>query len=162
MRNTLKTLWVTLSLAAAACGGSDGKDLNKFIGVWAPTSGTYTQTCATDPANSGIYQVTGTDTWTTGTTSDLVQTVPGNACVFHADVSADTASGAPAGQTCTVNVTNGDAFTEVSTYSAYTFVVSPDGATATENYSGTLVLTDNTEGWFDNCTFTQTASYAKQ
>ena len=164
MRDSVKTFLVALSLVGAACGSSGGKDTAKFVGVWSAASGTYTQTCPGDAANSGSSQVTTTDTWATGTTSDLVQTIAGTSCVLHADISADTATATPANQTCSISstATNGDSLTQMLTLTAYNFVVSPDGLTATENYSGTLVLTDNTAGASENCTFTQTASYTKQ
>jgi hypothetical protein len=166
MRDSLKALLVTLSLTAAACGGSGGggDDLGKFIGVWSPTSGTYSQTCPGDDYNTGTGQVTDTETWAMGTTSELVQTIAGSSFVLHADVSSNTASASPAGQTYSTSgsTTEGDSVTETTTYTAYTFVVNSDGLTATENLSGTLVLNFNTVGFVDNCTFTQTASYAKQ
>jgi hypothetical protein len=165
MRDSVKALVMTLSLAGAACGSSSGgKDTSKFVGVWSPASGVYTQTCPGDASNTGTSQVTSTETWATGTTSDLVQTIPGSSCVLHADISANTATATPSGQTCSIPAaaTNGDSLTQAITLTAYNFVVSTDGLTATENYSGTLVLTDNTAGASENCTFTQTASYSKQ
>lgn len=99
-----------------------------------------------------------------GSTSDLVQTVTslGN-CVFHANVSANTATGA-AGQICTITGTlpNGDPGTDVLTFTSYTFVVSADDLTAMENLAGNEVITDNATGASTNCTFTQMASYTKQ
>lgn len=164
MRDSVKVVVMALSLAGVTCGSSGGsKDLTKFIGVWGAPTGTYTQTCPGDAANTGTSQVTDTETWAAGTTSDLVQSIPNSACVLHADVSANTATASPAGQSCTSSGTvGGDSITQVATLTAYNFVVSSDGLTATENYSGTLVLTDNTAGLSENCTFTQTASFTKQ
>jgi hypothetical protein len=166
MRDLVKALLVTLSLAGAACGSSSGgKDTAKFVGVWSPASGTFTETC---PGGSGTTttQVTGALTWATATTSDLVQTVPdtNGMCLLHANISADTAT-AVAGSMCTINTaasTTSDSFTDVLSITSYTFVISPDGMTATENFSGTLAETDNTTTQTGNCTFTQTASYTKQ
>jgi hypothetical protein len=164
MRDSVKALVMALSLASVTCGSSSGgKDIAKFVGVWAPASGTFTETC---PGGSGTTTtlVTDTETWAMGSTSDLVQTIPGTSCVFHANISADTAAGV-AGQTCTVNTAataTADSFTDVLNISSYTFVISPDGMTATENYSGTDAETDNTTNLSGNCTFTQTASYTKQ
>jgi hypothetical protein len=45
---------------------------------------------------------------------------------------------------------------------SYSFVIMPDGKTASENFSGTDAETDNTTTQTGNCTFTQTASYTKQ
>jgi hypothetical protein len=165
MRDSVKTFLVALSLAGAGCGSSSGgKDTAKFVGVWSPASGVYTQTCPGDANNTGTMQVTTTDTWAAGTTSDLVQTIAGTSCVLHADISSNTATATPANQTCSVSstATGGDSITQMLTLTAYNFVVSSDGLTATENYSGTLVLTDNTAGASENCTFTQTAQYSKQ
>jgi hypothetical protein len=159
MRNSIKALLVTISLAGLSCG-SNAKDLSSFVGVWSAASGTYTITCAgITPSTS---QVTGTETWATSSTSDLVQTSPGSACVFHANVSASTATGLP-GQSCNdtgTDATTGASYTTILTFTAYTFVVSPDGKTATENFSGNATYTES--GSTTNCTFTQTASYTKQ
>lgn len=164
MRDSVKTFLVALSLVGAACGSSSGgKNVSGFVGVWSPASGTFTETC---PGGNGTTttQVTATETWATGTSSDLVQTIPNTSCVFHADISASTATGV-AGQTCTINTpatATSDSFTDVLSFTSYTFVISPDGMTATENYSGNLAETDNTLNLSGNCTFTQTASYTKQ
>ncbi len=164
MRDPVKALLVTLSLAGAACGSSGGgKNVSQFVGVWSPASGTFTENC---PGGDGTttHLVSDTETWATGTTSDLVQTIPNTSCVFHAEVSASTATGV-SGQTCTVNTPAtavSDSFTDVFSFVSYTFVVSPDGMTATENYSGNLAETDNTTNQAGTCTFTQTASYTKQ
>jgi hypothetical protein len=158
MRNSIKALLVTISLAGLSCG-SNAKDLSHFIGVWSVASGTFTITCAGTPSTS---QVTGTETWATSSTSDLVETIPGTTCVFHADVSANTATGLSS-QLCTINGTDpayGTSYTEILTFVAYNFVVSPDGKTATENFSGNATYTES--GSTQNCSFTQTASYTKQ
>lgn len=164
MRDSVKVVVMALSLAGVTCGSSGGsKNVAGFVGVWSPASGTFTSTC---PGGNGTNttQVTDTETWAAGTTSDLVQTIPNTNCVFHADISASTATGV-AGQTCTVNTAataTTDSFTDVYSFTSYTFVISPDGMTATENYSGNLAETDNTINLSGNCTFTQTASYTKQ
>ena len=44
-------------------------------------------------------------------------------------------------------------------YSTYTFVVSPDGHTATENSSGQMTFVDR--GAYVVCTFNETGSYRK-
>jgi hypothetical protein len=164
MRDSIKILFVALSLTGVACGGSSSKDLGKFVGVWGAPSGTFVETCPGNPSGGGTSQVTDTETWSLGSTSDLVQTIPGTTCVFHADVSGDTASESPSGQMCTVNSTlaNGDSLTAVLTITAYRFVVSSDDLTANETYSGTEQDTDNTTLESGNCTFTQTASYMKE
>ena len=133
------------------------------MGVWSPASGTFTANC---PGGSGTTTslVTENVTWASGTTSDLVQTIPGTTCIFHANISGSTATGV-ASQTCTVNTAAtavSDSFTDLLGFTSYTFVLMPDGMTASENYSGTDMETDNTSGATGNCTFTQTASYTKQ
>jgi hypothetical protein len=166
MRDSVKALVVTLSLAGAACGSSGGgKDLAKFTGVWGQPTGTFVETCPGNPAGGGTSQVTGSETWSMGSTSDLVQTIAKlNNCAFHADVSANTATGTPAGQMCTVqtSLANGDSLTAVLTFTTYNFVVSPDGLTAMENFSGSEMDTDNTTLQTGTCSFTQSASYTKQ
>jgi len=157
MRNSIRALLVTLSLAGFSCG-SNAKNLNEFVGVWSPASGTFTITCAGTPS---LSQVTDTETWATSSTSDLVQTITGTSCVFHANVSGSTATGV-SGQSCVINGTdaNGSSYTENLSFSAYNFVVSPDGKTANENFSGNATYSSG--GLTENCTFTQTASYTKQ
>jgi uncharacterized protein (DUF2147 family) len=158
MRNSIRALLVTFALAGLSCGSND-KDLSKFVGVWGQPAGTYTIMCT--GLGTSTTQVTGTETWSTSSTSDLVQTIPDTTCVFHANASASTASGV-SGQSCVINATttNGIAYTETMNFTSYTFVVSPDGKTATENFAGNA--TDNAAGVTYSCTFTQTASYTKQ
>ena len=163
MRDSVKTFLVALSLVGAACGSSGGKDTSKFVGTWSPASGTFTENC---PGGDGTTTqlVTGNVMWTASTTSDIVQTVPGTTCLLHADISADTATSA-ASSSCTISTSataTSDSFTDVISITSYTFVISPDGKTATENFSGTDAETDNTSNATGNCTFTQTASYTKQ
>jgi hypothetical protein len=160
MRNSLKTLLVASLLTAGACGGgADGKDLAKFVGVWTPTSGNVVFTCA---GQSGSRPIAGL-TWSVGTSSDLIQPIT-NTCVIHADVSAQTASETET-QTCVIPSVNeyGDSITDSYAYTAYTFVIGSDGKTATENFSGTVLETDDTYGTSTTCTMSESgASYQKQ
>ena len=160
MVKSVKRILIGLTLTLGACSsGSGGGNINKFVGVWAPSSGTFTVTCN---GQANTSQVTDTETWAAGTTSDLVQTIPGTSCVFHADVTASTATGVP-GQTCQVDqIIGGDSVTDRLSFTAYTFSLSADGLTATESYSGNDAETDNTTGQSINCTFTQQATYSKQ
>lgn len=189
---TTLTLATIFSLTLAACGssmpdGNDGepdagtmttptptprgdvdsglinaaKNLGRFIGIWSPTSGTFTMTCN---GSTSTGQVTDNVTWAMGATSDLVQALGGSSCVLRANVTASTASIASE-QTCRVSSVDpgtGDAITDRYEFNAYTFVLSADALTASENLSGTLTETDDTLGLSVNCTFTQTASYQKQ
>jgi hypothetical protein len=160
MRDLVKALLVTFSLAGTACGSSSGKDTSKFVGIWAPTSGITTQTCN---GTSTTSPVSGNVTWTTGSSSDLVQEVS-STCVLHANVSGEVAS-EDGTQTCTstgTDPTTGDSLTDVFTISNYTFTLTSDTA-ASENASGNLVETDNTTGLSINCTESETgATYTKQ
>lgn len=160
MVKSVKAMLIGLTLTLGACGsGGGGGNVNKFVGVWGLSGGTFTFTCAGQATTS---QATGNVTWAVGATSDLVQTIPDTQCVFHANVAGMTASGVP-GQTCIVNTnTGGDSITDQLSFTAYTFSLSADGLTATENYSGNDAKTDNTSGASENCTFTQQASYSKQ
>lgn len=160
MVKSVKAILIGLTLTLGACSsGGGGGNVNKFVGLWSPTGGMFTITCSGTPMTSGV---TDPLTWTAGSTSDLVQTIPGTACVFHADVTSLTASGIP-GQTCQVDSTfQGDSITDRLGFTAYTFSLSADGLTATESYSGTDAKTDNTTGQSANCTFTQQATYTKQ
>ncbi len=107
-------------------------------------------------------QVTDPETWAPEPPRTSSKPCLGSNCVFHANVTATTATGV-AGQSCTITTTeSGDSVTDVMNFSSYTFSLSADHATANENFSGTAVITDNTAGNTLNCTFTQTASYSKQ
>jgi hypothetical protein len=66
-----------------------------------------------------------------------------------------TASAVP-GQTCTVPAADGS---YAVGYTGYTFVLGPDGTTATENGSATLTYVGG--GLSLSCAFSQTASYRK-
>jgi hypothetical protein len=161
MRNSFKTLLVASLLTAGACGGgSEGKDLAAFVGVWTPTSGNIMYTCAGQSVTSPSTAMT----WADGTSSDLIQPVPGSSCVMHADIAANTATETGT-QTCVVSTSNdyGDAITESFSFTAYTFVLGSDAKTATENFSGTVLETDDTLGTSTTCTMSETgASYQKQ
>ena len=163
MKTSLKAILVTLALTTGACGGgSDGKDMAAFVGVWSPTAGTTTVSCS---GSSDSSPVTTNVTWSLGTSSDLIQTAPGTSCVIHADVEGSTASGVGT-QTCVFQSTDsysGDALSTSLSLTAYTFVIGSDGHTATENFSGTLLRTDNYTGLNTSCTYSETAgSYQKE
>lgn len=99
MKNFLRGLVATLTLAAAGCGGG-GASLDTFVGMWKYTAGTLTTTCM---GSSRTDQLTGNETITKGSSSDLVLSgsLFGTGCPVKLNVSGDTAS-ATAGQTCTV------------------------------------------------------------
>jgi hypothetical protein len=161
MRNSFKTLLVTSLLTVGACGGgSEGKDLAAFVGVWTPTAGNVTYTCAGQSATAPSTAVT----WAASASSDLIQTSPGSSCVMHADVSDNTAT-VTGTQTCVVQSINdnGDSITDTYSFTAYTFVIGVDRTNATENFSGTVLETDNTYGTSTTCTMSEAgASYQKQ
>ncbi|HVV50311.1 MAG TPA: hypothetical protein VHO06_11670 [Polyangia bacterium] len=162
MRHALKALLVASLLTGAACGGgSDGKDLARFAGTWSSTAGTLVTTCDGQSSTSALSQ---TLTWSLGTSSDLIQTLPQTECIIHADVDGDTASELGT-QTCTLATTDayGEPVNETVSVTAYTFALSADGKTATENLSSTVLLTNNSTGVSGTCTVTETAgSYQKQ
>ncbi|HVU49311.1 MAG TPA: hypothetical protein VHL80_01430 [Polyangia bacterium] len=141
---------LALGISLAACGGGQGGDVSRFTGTWSATSGTVTVTC---PGQNDSWSVTGTVRWDKGLASDLVQATP--PCIVDADVTGSTASGA--GQTCSYDDGAGGTYT--LTRPNYTFVLAPDGRTAQENASGTLV--DTNGGASLACTFSETASYTK-
>ena len=156
MRNAIKKFGLVSVLVLSACGGSNsgGADLKKFVGTWRATSGTTTTACpgyaaSTDPVTTNAV-------WSLGVSSDLVQADSGGTCPLMADVTGSTASGIP-GQACTGFDSAGDALTQ--TFSGYTFVISPDGHTATENASGNITVVGS--GATVVCTFNETASYEK-
>jgi hypothetical protein len=114
---------------------------------------------------SNTSAVTTNVTWSLGTSWDLIQTTSDSSCVIHADVEGSTASGVGR-QTCVLESTDsysGDPLSTSVSLTAYTFVISGDGHTATENFSGTLLQTDNSTGLNTSCSCSETAgSYQKE
>jgi hypothetical protein len=140
-----------LGLSLPACGGGDDREISRFAGTWNATSGTLTLTC---PGERDTWSVTGTVRWDKGRSSDLVQATP--PCLVDADVTGSTASGT--GAACSYDDGVGGTYT--MTRPSYTFVLAPDGRTAEESSSGTLV--DTNAGVTVTCIFSETASYAKR
>lgn len=152
MRNAIKTVGLVLALTLSACGGDKGDDLNQFIGTWQATSGTWTMVCQGYPSTGAV---TGNVVWRAGIGSDLVQTDP-SGCSIMADAQGSTASGAPS-TTCIGS--DGAGGVQTTTFASYTFVVSPDGHTATENSSGQVTFVE--QGVTLPCTLNETASFQK-
>jgi hypothetical protein len=154
MRNAITMLGLVSVLALSACGGESGDRFNRFVGTWNATAGTITEVC---PA-TGTYTDSLTDNvvWSTGVSSDLVSTSVLVTCPFMANVRGLTASGVT-GQTCTG--ADGTGTTSTVTVASYTFVISPDGHTATENASGQATYV--VQGATIACTFNESGSYQK-
>lgn len=155
MRNAMKMVGLVTVLALSACGGGQsGDELGKFTGTWRATAGTITTTCP----GYGTYTdaLTGNTVWSEGVSSDLVSVSALVTCPLTADVNSSTASGVP-GQTCTGS--DGAGGTTTVTLNGYTFVVSADGHTATENASGQITVV--ADGASVVCSFNETGSYEK-
>lgn len=139
--------------APAGGGGMVGTGMtgvSKFVGTWHPTSGTITILCA------GVNQtmtVTDNLTWAAGVGADIVQTSGG--CALKANITGTTGSALPS-QMCTEM--DGTTTTIIS-LSAYTFSLSADGQTATENASGNAMVSDS--GLSVTCSYSETAGYQK-
>ena len=123
------------------------------MGTWRPVSGTVTTSCPgyavdTSPITENLI-------WSPGVGADLIAT-DSTSCSLMANVTSATAASVP-GQSCTGPDGQGGTYT--SAFSGYTFVISPDGRTATENGSGQLTLVGG--GATLICSFTGTASYEK-
>lgn len=151
MRNAMKMFGLLSALALSACGGDKGEDLGQFLGTWQPVSGMTTKVCEGYTYASDLSSVT----WNKGISSDLVQTIDGT-CAIMADANGATATGVP-GQSCSFS--DGTGTTGTVSFAGYTFVVSPDGRTATENASGTVTYFGG--GATIPCTFNETGSYQK-
>jgi hypothetical protein len=167
----MKTLTKTITIAAlcgavAACGQdadpaqaddavSASDAVRAFAGAWRPTAGTVTTKCAGGEAVSERVLVN--LTWATrGDDADLVTNDLGS-CAFHANVTGSTASAAP-NQGCVVS--DGAYGFTTTAFTSYTFTVSPDGQTATEDRAGTI---DYEEGVTSSpaCSFVGTATYER-
>jgi hypothetical protein len=155
MRNAIKMFGLVSVLALGACGGGEkGDNFGKFVGTWRATAGTITTIC---PGYTPFTDaLTGNAVWSEGVSSDLVSTTALSSCPFMADVTSSTASGVP-GQTCTGS--DGAGGTSTVTLNGYTFVVSADGRTATENASGQITFIAS--GASLVCSFSETGSYEK-
>jgi len=153
MRNAITMLGLVSAMSLSACGGDKGDDLGRFVGTWSATSGNYNVVCPGYAPDT--YPVSGNVVWNTGVSSDLVVTDTGG-CAITADVRGSTASGDP-GKSCTSP--DGVGGLQTITLASYTFVIAPDGRTATENASGNI--TDVAAGVSIVCTFNENASYQK-
>lgn len=140
--------------SSGSVGPGVGKNLNAFIGTWAPTYGTTTLTCATQEMTQ---PVSGSDTWRAGSDSDLIQPPDPSSggCSLRANVSGAIATALP-NQTCTQSM----AGTRIDlTISSYRFTVSADGQTAIEVGRGSGVVT--TSGTSNTCTYREMATYSR-
>jgi hypothetical protein len=133
--------------------------LAPFVGTWTVVSGTLTLTCPGVAPSSEA--ASGTETWAPGTVSDLVQPGFDVDCDFNANVNARTATGLP-GQSCTessTDDTSGDAIVQNFSFESFKFVVSSDGTTATQTFSGSDDYRDITSGGELICSFTEFATF---
>ncbi len=154
MRHAIKMLGLVFVLALSACAGEEGDNLGRFVGTWRVTAATVTRVC---PGYGTLTDaISGNTTWSTGVSSDLVSLAALTTCPLMADVTNATASAIP-GQSCTESDGAGGTFTV--TLTGYTFVLSPDGHTATENASGQMTFI--VEGASVICSFTESGSYQK-
>jgi hypothetical protein len=160
MKNATMLLVLLTTTTFAACGGGDegyGKvNVAAFTGVWTPTGGTSTWTCN---GQSTSEQVTGTVTWTAGSSSDLVSA--DDSCVLRANIAGSTASLVPP-STCTASGVDsyGYSYTTTTNLTGYTFALGADKLTASESASATVTVTE--AGQTVTCGLTETASYQKQ
>jgi len=155
MRHKLKMLGLVLGMTLSACdGGGEPNTVGKFVGTWRATAGTVTNTCPGYAAET--QSLTGNTTWNQGISSDLVSTTALFSCPLMADVAASTATGLP-GQSCAEADDAGATANVMLT--GYTFVLSPDGRTATENASGQITYT--VQGAILVCSFNESGSYQK-
>jgi hypothetical protein len=139
-------------LGLAGCASSSaagGAATDNFVGTWKYTSGTTTTNCQ---GTTSSENVTGNETITKGSASDLVVSDP--SCAFNFSVSGGTATAAP-GQSCTVQVAGG---TGMETASSLVFTTS-DGKTG--HVSGTFNVTESSGGASVTCTVSLTGDLQK-
>ncbi len=139
----------------AACSGSttssgSGLSASSFIGTWKATSGTITLNCGGQTSTSTI---TGDVVWAAGTNGGIVQT---GSCNLTATISGSTASASNESCTEMDSTTGGTIQLQLT---SYTFAVSADDKTATENGSGSA--SETISGQSVTCTYSETASYQK-
>ena len=155
MRNAIKMLGLVFVLALSACGSEKSDNLAQFIGTWRATAGTTTVICPGYAPFTGA--LSGNAVWSEGVSSDLLLMNEAIVtCPIMADVTKSTASGVP-GQTCTEP--DGAGGTSIVSFSSYTFVIAPDGQTASENSSGQVTYV--VDGASVVCTFNETGSHQK-
>lgn len=144
----------------SGAGGAPATDTSRFLGDWVVSEGTIVFVC---PNGTKSTDATGyLETWEVGTTSALVQPGFEGTCPMKANISGSTASAVP-GQGCVANGTadNGDSITQTLTFTSYKFVLDAAGQTATETYSGTDFMQDNTTGQSQTCTYGRNAKFVK-
>src|SRR3954468_16470059 len=137
MRHAMKMLGLVSVLSLSACGGAGGERFGTFLGTWRANAGTITRACP--GYQSTTEALTGSASWRAGISSDLVSMTALTSCPLLADVTGSTASGA-LGQSCTE--ADGAGGSATVTFAGYTFVLSPDGHTATENSSGQITVVE--------------------
>jgi hypothetical protein len=154
MRYAIKMLGLASVLSLSACGGGGGERFGMFLGTWRANAGTVTTACPGHASTTDA--LTGSASWSAGVSSDLVSMTDLTSCPLMADVTGSTASGVP-GQSCTES--DGFGGSATFTFAGYTFVLSPDGHTATENSSGQVTVVD--QGVTLVCSFNESGSYQK-
>jgi hypothetical protein len=121
-------------------------------------SGSLTITC---PGKTPVSEdATGVETWTAGTASDLLQPGFEGNCALKANVSGRTATGL-AGQSCvetSTDAASGDKIVQDLALDSFKFIVSADGTSASQTFSGTDDYADITTSQYLTCTFTETAT----
>jgi hypothetical protein len=151
-------LLIAAAMALSGCGGDDdggkagaGGGTDRFVGTWNITGGTIV--LGGDCGNE-TTPLTGTATFTKGSTTDLVGTF--DDCPVKFDVSGNNAT-ATAGQTCVIS-DEASGGTGILTYQNFV-VTSTDGKVATVSGNGTIAFT--VAGIAATCTQTVTGSLQK-
>jgi hypothetical protein len=157
MRSSFKVMMAVaaLGLSLSACAGdARTAELGKFSGIWHPTSGTTIVSCPRTAATTS--PVTQNVVWSTGVSSDLERSDSDMSCTIRANVFEATATGRSA--PCTITA---DGVSITATYTDYAFVVAPDGQTAREDLTLSLIKTGPGPADSVTCAGHQSASYQK-
>lgn len=145
-----------IAAGAPSGGAPSGVDFSLFTGTWNITSGSKTSHCGTDAPETVAIDAGGVDTFSLGTTSDLVLDAD-TTCPILVDVNDRIATGQDA-QYC--NYTGSDGYDYNVFFQTYSFEVLADGS-ADSTLSTVAMITDPATKNTATCTADATFKYSR-